>query len=272
MIRSGLRPNKHDHRDYDFIKTKLGGLAPAVYPDNYSVDVGLWVPNQELPQTFPTFSVPALPEGCTDYAQTDLCVDEDRQLYNPMDIENITHANANGGTDLRTSLNAVIYLRKTQHPTYFAIKPTNYIDWFDAVRLAMIVGRPEGRAVSVGTPWFPEFMVYGQGIVGTPSWNLTLASWHNWVVCGWKTINGQVYLVGKPWCGTQFGDNGFCYFSRDIFNHLMQVNGTAAYTLDKLLPGETPQTVDSTTTQWITSFLRYIILTPLYQLMLKLNP
>lgn len=263
-IKSGLTPTPHDSRDYDLFKTKkLGGIIPA-FPDNYSTDANLWMPDQNAVNPLFTPPVPSLPEGCSDYTQTDLCMDEDGVLYNPMDIENITHANANGGTDLRTSLNAVLKLRKN-HPAYFNIQPDiqkgGVIDWFDAMRLAQTLGKMENRAVSVGTPWFPEFMHPVKGIIPTPNWSLTVpgtsisrVSWHNWAIKGWKTINGQVYLIGKPWIGKDYGDGGYCYFSRSVFNQLMSINGTAAFTLDKLLPNEKPETVDSSVKQWLVSF------------------
>lgn len=270
MIANGTRPTKHDHRDFDFIKSKkLGTTTVVTYPDNYSTDAGLWMPDQRATNPLFTPNVPPLPFGCTDYAQTDLCIDEDGELYNPAYLENITHANDNGGCDLRVSLNAVIkngmldmsgnVVHRGWHPAYFNIKPRlPELDWFDAIRLAMIVGQSEKRAVSVGTPWFPEFMSPVNGILPIPSWNLQTVSWHNLNMKGWKTIDGQPYLIGKAWIGKEYGDKGFCYVSRPLFNCLMAIPGTAAFTLDKLLPGETAQTIDSTTIQWLISFIRQL--------------
>lgn len=261
---SGLKPTPHDHRDYDLLKTKKFGAVLPAFPESYSTDRFLWFPNQNEPCTLFTPPVPPLPYGCTDYTDSDLLADEDGKLFNPEDIENITHANANGGTDLRTSLSAAVKLHP-DHPAYFAVKPDipqgGYIDWFDAMRIAQTIGMNENRAVSVGTPWFPEFMNPVNGIISITDWSLTVPgttipriSWHNWAVKGWKTINGEVYLIGKPWLGAGYGDKGFAYFSRDVFNRLMSIPGTGAYVLDKLLPGETVQVVSSTTKQWLVSF------------------
>lgn len=258
-IRSGLKKTRYSHRDYDFFKTKkldthkLGALVPT-FPDNYCTDVGLWMPDQ---------NADGMPYGCTDYAQTDLIVDEDKKLYNPQDIEAITHANKNGGSDLRTSLKAVVKLHP-DHPAFFAVVPDidkgGYLDWFDAVRCAMVLGKMENRAVSIGTPWFPEFMAPLEGIIrASLNWIPSLASWHNWNCKGWKTINGVTYLIAKPWIGKNYGDNGYSYFNRADFNRLMSIPGTAAFTLDKLMPGEQPQTVDSTIKQWLVSLFWQIL-------------
>lgn len=247
-MQSGLLPTPNDTRDFDLIKTKkLGGVWPSL-PDEYNTDAGLWMPDQ---------NADGQPYGCTNYAQTDLLIDEDKKLYNPMDLENITHANANGGTDLRTSFKAVVKLHP-DHPEYFAVKPDlnqgGVLDWFDAVRVALTLGKLENRAVSVGTPWYPEFMTPVQGIIQRfLNWALNRITWHNWNVKGWKTINGISYLIGKPWIGNKYGDKGFIYFDRATFNHLMNTPGTAAFTLDKLMPGEKPERIASTIDEWLSS-------------------
>lgn len=260
---AGGAPNRWDHRDYDFLKSKKLGSLPT-FPDNYCTDVGLWNPNQNEGCSLFTPPVPPMPFGCTNYAQTDLLIDEDQKLYNPMELEAITHANANGGTDLRTSLKALVKLHPN-HPQFFNVQPDinrgGMIDWFDAIRVAMIIGKPENRAVSVGSPWFPGFMHPINGVVSETNWNTTIIgtslsriSWHDWNVKGWKMIDSQVYLIMKPWIGTGWADSGFGYISRTNFNRFMSIPGTVAYTLDKLLPGETPEKIDSTVAQWLVSF------------------
>lgn len=268
----GGKPTKHDHRDLDYIKSKkLGGLYPQ-FPEEYSTEAGLWNPSQNEGSNLFTPPVPPMPEGCTNYAQTDLLIDEDKKLYNPMDLENITHANANGGSDLRTSLKAVVKLHP-DHPAFFNIQPDiskgGVLDWFDAVRIAMVVGKLENRAVSIGSPWFPDFMNAPDGVIQEPlDWSLFVkgtslprVTWHNWNakgwkanIMGWKTVNGETCLIVKPWIGTNWGDKGFGYINRAVFNKLMAISGCVAFTLDKLLPTESPQRIDSTIAQWLTSF------------------
>ncbi len=260
-LKSGLRPIKHDHRDFDYFKSKkLGAVIssfPAAFPDSYNTDAKLWIPNQNAGSTLFTPPVPPMPYGCTNYTQSDLCADEDKKLYSPLLLENITHANANGGSDLRTSLNAATK-NIPGHPAYFNIRPSGAIDWFDAIRLAMISASSENRSVSIGSPWFPEF-TEAEDVVPMPSsWSLSRASWHNYAIKGWKSINGQPFLIVKPWLGQGYADAGFSYFSRTLFNALMNISGSAAFTIDKLIPGEEVQKVDSTIVQWIVSYVRFL--------------
>lgn len=265
MIKSGVTPTKDDHRDYDFLKhKKLGAVLPS-FASDYNIDAGLWTPDQEVENDEFNPPVPAMPFGCTDYAQCELCIDEDGEIYNPAYLESFTHANANGGGDLRVSLQAVIdhglqakdgMIHRGAHPAYFSVKSSGAIDWFDAVRLAMLSTSNEKRGVSVGTPWYPEFMSTPDGIYPIPDFSLNRASWHNHCIKGWKTINGVTYLIDKPWCGASFGDKGFGYISRPLFNSLMNIPGTAAFMIDKLLPGETPPTVDLPVIRWIVSYVR----------------
>lgn len=265
-MKSGLKKTRRDWRDYDYLKTKkFGGVLPNL-PASYNVDAKLWTPNQETGSDLFNPHVPPMPYGCTNYTQTDLCIDEDGRLYNPWYLESITHANESGGTDLRTSLEAVVnngmedvggVLVKGQHQAYFNVKAQGGIDWFTAVQLAMFSTSDERRAVSVGTPWYPSFFPDRSGIVAAPNdWTAHGATWHNWAIKGWKSINGVTYLIGKPWLGADYGDEGFGYFSREIFNALMNIRGTCAFTIDKLLEGEEAKKVDMNIVDTIVSFIR----------------
>lgn len=256
MIKSGLRPTKKDARDYDLIKS-FGAVSPPSFPESYSVENGLWCPNQNAPE--PIFGNPALPYGCTDYTQADLCADDDKALYNPIHMEDFTHANAKGGLDLREALDAA---RKVYSRTaYYNIKPAGSIDAFDAVRLAMYsVSTEERRSVSVGSPWFYQFGgIKEGGIMPVPDdYNLIYATWHNWKVSGWKTINGSPYLICKSWQGATYGDNGFAYISRPLFNTLMGIRGSVAFTLTNMTP-DSVQTVDMGFVSYLVSIIRNLL-------------
>jgi len=265
MFYGGLKPHTYSHRDYDFLKTKKLG-AVLSFPENYSVDANLWMPNQNLGSDLFTPPVPPMPYGCTNYSQCDLAADQDGQLYDPSYLESITHANENRGAQLRDSMQAVVdHGLKNQkgeivtgnHPAYFNVRPSRQIDFFDAVRLAMLSASNEKRGVSVGSPWWLHWGRTGSdGIVPLPDFNLDFATWHNWNVKGWKTINGEPYLVGKPWAGSSFGDGGFVYISRSFFNATMSVRGSVAFTLDKLMPGESVATVDWDIVAIIVNYVR----------------
>lgn len=243
------------------------GVVPA-FAENYSVSSTLWIPNQETGSTAFTPPFLAMPYGCTDVANNQLCINEDGVLYNPSYTESFTHANANGGGDVRVALQAIIDhgVQDTQgniitgkHPAYFNIQASGAIDSFDAVRLAMISTSTEKRAVSIGSPYWLQFGAVGpNGILPSPDYNLQFASWHNWVAEGWKTIDGVTYLVCQMLQGENYGDKGYVYMTREIFNATMAVPGTCMFTIDVLLPGEVPQTVDMNIISWIASYVRQL--------------
>lgn len=231
-MKSGTFPVYPDHRDYSFHGT-FG--AVNLFPNEFDVDAGLTMPNQEEVNNQFNPAVPALPYGCTDYTQSELCNDEDKQLYNPMDLENVTHASADRGCSLRISLGAAVGVYKRS--AYFNVEKWQTMDWFDCIRSAIYVG---DRSVSVGSPWFPEWtnapgwpvtQVGSTGILPQIQSPLSDATQHNWKISGWKVINGVIYLKCKSWQGPTVGDRGWLYMSREILNQLMTYDGTAAFTL-----------------------------------------
>ena len=56
--------------------------------------------------------------------------------------------------------------------------------------------------------------------------------------------------------GETYGDKGYAYMTREIFNATMAVSGSCAFTIDALLPGEQVQTVDMNIVDWIVSYIR----------------
>lgn len=257
-MKSGTRPSKPDHRDYDLIKTRIHKLAGVTtLPLSYSVrDHTQRIPNQEAQDNHFTPPVPPLPYGCTDYAQATICGYEDGKLYNPMDLENITHANANQGADLRASLKAATTIWPG-HPAYFRVYPQLGIDAFDTMRLAMLATSNEKRAVSVGSPFWLQWSTPGpNGMLSTPDYDLDYASWHDWLVDGWDTLNNVTYLTCQMLQGDGYGNHGTVYMPREQFNKTMAVSGSMAFTIDKLLPNEQVQTVSLPFLQAIISYFR----------------
>lgn len=254
-MKSGLRPTPTDHRDFDYVKS-FGNALPPRFPENYSVENGLWVPDQNEANVTPSFTVQPQPYGCTNFTCADIAADDDGKLYDPTVQENITHANAKGGCDMRTAVDAS---RKAYGRTrYFNVKPSGIIDPFDAVRLAMYsASNDEKRSVAVGSPWFYQFTSAGRdGVVPVPdTFDTRYATWHAWKIAGWKTINGQPYLISKSWQGENVGDNGFLYFSRPLFNSIMAISGSVAYTMTNM-PIDQVETIDVNVVQLIVSLIR----------------
>jgi hypothetical protein len=264
MLKNGTKPTRIDHRDYGHFQT-FGEIVPATFQDSYSTENGLWIPNQDTTNIFNGVTIVAMENGCTDFTSADVTNDILGALFaNPTAIEAVDHANALGGIDVRSALNAAVSLKWIT--AYFNIQPRS-LDFFDSIRLAMVSGIPEKRSVSIGTPWYPEFEMQGlgngkttsDGILQTPS-NITPNSndtWHNHKICGWKTINGVAYLVSKSWQGPGYGDGGYCYWSRALFNSVMTVPGTIAFTTTR---GTLPPvaTISSSLFQWLLSNLPWL--------------
>lgn len=201
-----------------------------------------------------------MPYGCTNYGIADACSDEDVTFYNPLILEEITHANARGGLDIREALSAAkkVFARTG----YYNITSRLPIDPFDSIRIAILSALPEKRVVIMGTPFFPEFQtvphvstvgeVSSLSILPTPQdFSLSRATWHCWDVKGYKTINGVPYLLCKMWTGS------FFLMSRELCNSLFAIRGSVAYTLTKETPTQI-QTIaaDLTIVQIIVSYIR----------------
>lgn len=266
-MQSGLKPNTIDHRDYDFFKT-FGAVSSLEInlPNEYIVESG-WKPDQRLYET--VFGNQPQPFGCTNYTTCDLCAAQDGILYNPAFTENFTHANANGGATVRDSLLSAIkfgtqgidnIIRK--RTAFYNIQKYQQLDWFDSIRYSMLPTIGEKRTVSWGTPWYTEWENAGNTLNGivpeVNNYNKSVQSWHNSEFVGWKTIAGVPYLINKSWQGTNFGDSGYLYFPREVVNAVMEVKGTCAYTVSKIVPGSGFKMIDTTLMEWAHSIIRNI--------------
>lgn len=246
-MNSGTKPTRLSHKDFDYHQT-FGTVVPPSFPDEYLTDAGLDMPDQ---------NAEGLPFGCTDVTQAELCIDETLEVVSPLILEAITHANALGGFDIRSSLDAAMKLG--WFGAYFNIRHPQ-LDAFDSIRLAILSGAPEKRSVSIGTPWYTIFHQVGtDGVIQAPNtYDPTGLPWHNYKICGWKQINGQPMLIGKSWQGVSYGDRGFHYISRPILNSMMTVSGTVAFTATQVTPPNI-QTVDLSYLQWLLSYLRTLV-------------
>lgn len=266
MIKQGVKPIKKDHRDYSFHRTF--GNQPQVFADSLNLDPGLTMPDQ---------NADGLPYGCTGYAQAELCTDEDKIIYYPkfqydktLLMEGITPSDQNfekGGCDVRDSLNStIVYGLQAVGETgdqalnhrrgaYYNVDLAQGLDWFDSIRNCLVLNQ---RTVSIATPWYIAFESPYNGIIKAPNtYDTTFATWHNWKVCGWKTISGSPYLIGKSWQGKNYGDAGYCYFPRDVINQTMLINGSGAFTLTPYT-NQMAQRVILTIWQTVASYLRII--------------
>lgn len=236
---TGVKPVRKDHRDLSYART-FG--ATVNLPSEIDLDFLKSVPDQ---------NADGLPYGCTGYTQTDLCADEDRILYEPQytyDQTRIMECTLGlaVGCDVRNSLKSTIVYGVLPEGTadrslapshrrgaYYNVIDSPDLDAFDDVRSALLTNK---RTVSAATPWFDNWLdAPRSGVLPAPG---RVISYHNWKICGWKLVAGQPHLIGKPWQGHQFGDKGYVYLSRAVFNVVMAMPGSACFTLRKAAPGD----------------------------------
>ena len=276
MIKNGTLPTKPDHRDYSF--PKMFG-STQIFDKELNLDVGLTNRNQDADGYY---------NGCTGYTQSDLCVDEDKVIYDPIFTYKKTlfmeDRAKEVGTSIRSSLKSTIIfgvmptIKQPKDPylyrrgSFANVRDISMLDDFDDLRSAMQIQK---IPLSIGTPWFPKWSTASKnGII--PEIDFTKYTkksffsktislkanlpWHNYKICGWKEINGEPYLIGKPWIGKQWGDNGFCYFSRNTINKVMKIYGTSAFTLTPFIKSKKQiEHVEITILQYIISLLRQLL-------------
>lgn len=242
-----MQPALPDHRDRSFPRT-FGTVAATEFPAEYDCDAGFGMPDQ---------NEDGYPMGCTGYAQTELCQDEDRIQYDPVFtyLKTLFYSNlpSNSPCDMRASLKMLVdYGPKPKAGTeqdasthrrggYYNVVDSPELDCFDDIRNALWLQREARRSVSIGTPWFPEWRkTKGDGVL--MAFNYTGVSsdyvWHNWKCSGWKVLAGQPYLKVKSWQGVRIGDKGWLYLSRERANRLLSIRGVAAFTTAIATPSD----------------------------------
>lgn len=264
MIQHGTNPIVDKPTDNSFRKTF--GATPvdvASIPD-FNLHFGP-VPDQNAIDT--DFDSAPQPYGCTNVSTCQVGANEDKRRYNRDFQEGITHANAKGGYDVRASLQTSIDFglqakgespqdaRKHRRPMLFRVGANP--DFFTGALTAMWLTK---RTISTGTPWYTEwsdaatgnihtydavtgtYKVSGGGVrtniapVPTLPIDPYKLPWHDWVICGKKTVGGIAHLICEPHQGENFGDAGFLYFPAATLNYAMVVAGTCEFTVAEADP------------------------------------
>lgn len=229
-LKSGVQPNPYDLRDYSNERT-FGSITPRDLPIEYNADLAL---------TFPDQNADGLPNGCTGYTQSETGQDENGEKFDPrftyektLFIEN---APAGAPVQMRDSFKStkIFGLSRTQNPTsvlkrgaYFDVDKVG--DYFDGARSALWQNQLNKRTLSCATPWPWGDRIAHTGMMQDIDPKNAPPVWHNYKICGWKDINHVPYLIIKAWCGSAWGDHGYGYMSREIFNKMLAISGTALY-------------------------------------------
>lgn len=249
-MKSGLDKIQADKRDLSLIHSLKAGAVygasmvdPNGLPETFSIYDGRIIQNQNQQDTRFNPFLPPLAYGCTAETGTTDAGIQDTALYDPQDMYLNTPGEPGAGRDMRLAL-STLKVRGPRRadgtfgpkrPAYFNCYAAGSIDDYDAVKIAIWINQFERRGVWVGSWWYPEFAIPdAHGILSTPSFNMNQASLHAHLITGWKTINGIEYLESLSWQGMDYGDQGRVYFSREIYNALMQQPYTGAFTQTKL--------------------------------------
>ncbi len=255
----GLKKHIKSKKDFSFAKT-FGIANIGLLPDSFFIDNGD-VPNQG----FTTF--------CTAYTACDISTDEDKILYSQdyniaKTFEILGVPSTTQGADLKTAFSVPVTFGllprelapvtwekdgneksadyhsypdsldqealKHKKPAYLFVDGP--YDHFNNVRSTIWLNRENNMSVGVGTDWYSEYEQVGpDGIIPEGK---TVSGGHAWSIKGWKTINGKLYLIAKTWQGVGYGDKGYCYFSQEEFNRLMDARGSVAMTLCRVNPAD----------------------------------
>lgn len=229
-MRSGIQKNEYDTRDFSFERSF--GVSQLNLPEEYNADTT---------NRFPDQNKDGYPNGCSGYTQNatgeleyGIQADPSFVYANTLVIADLPpHA----PVQVRDSFKATkIYGLKSGDTDPLTYRRGNYYDvdkvgdYFDGARTALYLNREHNRTLSVGTPWFKEWAVSG-GIIKAPKkyvWDLSTIG-HNYQIVGWKVLKGEPHLIVKPWLGKRWGDGGYGYISREIFNKTMAISGTFMY-------------------------------------------
>ena len=262
MITPSLKPIKYkDHRTYDFHRT-FGTIEQI--PEEFNFDQTGAMPDQ---------NAEGLPQGCTAFTVTDMASNNDKRNYTDKrytyeKTKMMMGVKGEVPVDQMTSMkSATIYgvkakerpeeeaLNNRQGP-YFIVKRLND-SYFDGLVSAM--WKKQGT-LSVGTVWLGVFdYVKPNGVIPgfTPPQNFEVG--HNWEACGVKVVEGERRIICKSWQGKNWGDGGYCYFSRKQIDDLLSIKGSGAFGQKSIEPGDIVR-VKMTIIEQIISYIKQIII------------
>lgn len=226
---------------------------------DFNLDANLWNPDQDAD---------GASTECTGYTLADLATDLFKQPFSPdwsyamaLWLEGV-QPNENGA-DPHVAMQAAVllgFLRASDAPftaksmgELYCANWKNWLSNLDQLSIAfaqngtvdalgngdplssMIAAASVGQiGISVCTQWYPEWgNLPATAILSMPA-QLSNPDypWHNYVLKGQKTVNGQTYGVLKSWQGANYGENGFAYIGQDVAKAVLEQAGTGAITFD----------------------------------------
>jgi hypothetical protein len=106
-------------------------------------------------------------------------------------------------------------------------------DAFDNIKSALATAKEQGenRVAIAYTQWFSNWGGKKPFKRGTGSF-----SWHCHLFIDWSVKDGQEVLVGHNSYGTEWGDNGLSYWTREAVNQLLEDNRNEVFMVRDLTP------------------------------------
>lgn len=240
-------PKRHFHHAF-------GSAAPLA---DFTVDSGLWNPNQETDNA---------PTECTGYFVADLATDLFKQLFTP----DFSYAAAqyiegvepnDGGADFHAALQGFValgavpkVLTSFSAATMGELYCANIDNWKDLRQAALRYGQngtlnalgnglpydsilsainASRLSVALGSPWYSEWENLGpDAVLPMPKDvnNVSTLPWHCYAGKGRQ--NGGIIV--KSWQGPNYGKNGMAFMPPDVANAVFQVPGTGAIGINPL--------------------------------------
>lgn len=116
--------------------------------------------------------------------------------------------------------------------SYF--KVTGQYDLFDDIRATLWNERAEKRIAITGALWRYEWTVAPGGYIPKEELSTNDAFGHAFVFEGWEEREEDIWLIGHLSNGTDIGDSGHFYFSREVVNR--ECGFAGVYTIKDIPP------------------------------------
>lgn len=252
MITNGIKPlSKLPKRKFH----QYFGASSSI--PVFSLDVGLWEPNQNGDNK---------PTECTSYFISKTLTDYKKKLYAPgfsygatMFTEGVipTTAGANPLAALQSAVICGVLPAPFAFPVQTEIEDANWNNWnatqrqvalsSSAVDVHNALGYTDAFtsilstvwtgqvAVALCTPFYREWEIGtgSDGIMPMPDDVNDIAGlpWHCYSGLGQDIVNGKSLIETEVWIGPSWGKNGKGFLSQDIVNAVMAVPGAGALVL-----------------------------------------
>jgi len=136
-----------------------------------------------------------------------------KQSDAPFSLDTNTQDYLADWTNWPSGLDEIAAIHKKQ--SYFKIFKRGHKDYFDAIRASLWQFKGKNQSIITGLIWCREWTNAKNGIIrikGTPEGG------HAFKIYGQQFFDGEPFLICQLSNGTQIGDGGIFYISREVIN------------------------------------------------------